>query len=558
MKKICIALLASLACLFVVSCERQEDDAPLYSTNKFRVEAPQFLDENGQKVYLHYTDMASSLIYEEGDIVYINGVQFRLTKDGSTWYAVRNDESSTPVVGKRFLVAYADGDVNTFDSSSSTYHFNLMTTLSSRDHNKVVLGGVANVGESGYVITLQPACAILRINTGGAGSSWTYAKVGFDANKIPKEGTLNVSDRTISASGSNFLTGVDADGHGQFLNMRYSDPSNTGEDDYWYVAIPIKDNSVNTTLYLEWNDGSTTVQRKTQAPVTLQKGYVYTLGTNRQSPFNVNGIGNKRFKVSSSQYVRFSAGNLQSIRVEDPDTYLRSNKWRFAEHQYDMIQGGNSAIGEANVSSYIDLFGWGTSGDNTGRTSGIKYEPYETSGKFGFADVTADLAGTNADWGIANRNNIYYGSRISTVNWRTLTQDEWQYLLNRTGLCGLATINGMYQGLVLLPDEGWSLPAGCSWNPSLTSYSSNIYDLEAWDKMEMAGAIFLPAGGYRTNTTVSGDNTQGWYWSTTNTGESTTPGSNQAYPLTFSSSGATTTTAAVRLRGCSVRLVMNN
>ena len=82
--------------------------------------------------------------------------------------------------------------------------------------------------------------------------------------------------------------------------------------------------------------------------------------------------------------------------------------------------------------------------------------------------------------------------------------------------------------------------------------------MEAWDKMEMAGAIFLPAAGYRSNTNVAGDNTQGWYWSTTNTGESTTPGSNQAYPLTFSSSGATTTTAAVRLRGCSVRLVMNN
>lgn len=559
MKKIRIALLASLACLFAVSCDKQEADTPIYSANRFKVEVPQFIDENGTKVYLQYTDIASSLIYEEGDEIYINGHVFTLNKDGGIWYANSNDGEPVKGIDKHiFYVAYADGAVSAFDSNAGTYHYNLITNLGSAQHNKIVLGGVAeNNGD--YVITLKPACAILRINTQGAGASYSNVKVGFDANKIPKQGTLNVTNRNLSAgTNSNYLTGVDADGHGQFLNMRYSDPSTTGEDDYWYVAIPIEGSSVTTTLYLEWNDGSTTVQRKTQAPVTLQKGYVYTLGTNRQSPFNINGIGNKRFKVSNSQYVRFSAGNLQCIRVEDPDTYARSNKWRFAEHQYDMIQGGNSAIGEANVSSYIDLFGWGTSGDNTGRTSGIKYEPYETSGKFGFADVTADLAGTNADWGIANRNNIYYGSRISAVNWRTLTQDEWQYLLNRTGLCGLATINGMYQGLVLLPDEGWSLPAGCSWNPSLSSYSSNIYDLEAWDKMEMAGAIFLPAAGYRTNTTVSGDNSQGHYWSTTNTGATTTPGSNQAYPLTFSSSGATTTTAAVRSRGCSVRLVMNN
>lgn len=554
MKKICIAFLASLACLFTVSCDKQEDDAPLYTTNSFKVEAPEFVDENGSKVYLQYTDLASSLIYEEGDQVYINGHAFTLVQDGG-WRAISSD--GDPITGKRFLVTYVDGAVSHFDSAAGTYLFNLNTTLSSSAHNKIILGGVAeNAGD--YVIKLKPACAILRINTGGAGASWTYAKVGFEANKVPKTGTINVSDRTLGASGSDYLTGVTSGGSGQFLNMRYSNPSSTGEDDYWYVAIPIKGNSVTTTLYLEWNDGSTTVQRKTQSPVTLQKGYVYTLGTNRQSPFNVNGIGNKRFKVSNSQYVRFSAGNLQCIRVEDPDTYERTNKWRFAEHQYDMIQGGNSAIGDGNTSTYIDLFGWGTSGNNTGRTSGIQYEPYATSGTFGFPDVTADLAGTSADWGIANRNNIYYGNRISTVRWRTLTQAEWYYLINRSGLCGLAIINGMYQGLVLLPDEGWSLPEGCSWNSSMSSYSDNSYTMETWDKMEMAGAIFLPAAGYRSGTSISAANAQGIYWSTSNTGASTTPGSVQAYPLTFTSSGANTTTATPRVRGCSVRLVMNN
>lgn len=301
MKKIRIALLASLACLFAVSCDKQEADTPIYSANRFKVEVPQFIDENGTKVYLQYTDIASSLIYEEGDEIYINGHVFTLNKDGGIWYANSNDGEPVKGIDKHiFYVAYADGAVSAFDSNAGTYHYNLITNLGSAQHNKIVLGGVAeNNGD--YVITLKPACAILRINTQGAGASYSNVKVGFDANKIPKQGTLNVTNRNLSAgTNSNYLTGVDADGHGQFLNMRYSDPSTTGEDDYWYVAIPIEGSSVTTTLYLEWNDGSTTVQRKTQAPVTLQKGYVYTLGTNRQSPFNINGIGNKRFKVSNS------------------------------------------------------------------------------------------------------------------------------------------------------------------------------------------------------------------------------------------------------------------
>ena len=552
MKKIRIALLASLVCLFAASCDKQEADTPIYSANRFRVEAPQFLDENGQKVYLHYTDMASSLIYEEGDKVYINGHSFTLVQDVG-WCAV--SDYVNPSSGKRFLVAYADGAVNTFDSAAGTYHYNLNANLGSRDHNKIVLGGVAeNNGD--YVITLQPACAILRINTGGAGASWTYAKVGFDANTIPKEGTLNVSDRTISASGSNYLTGVDADGHGQFLNMRYSDPSTTGEDDYWYVAIPIKDNSVTTTLYLEWNNGSETIQHRTQAPVTLQKGYVYTLGTDRQSPFYANGSSKSYFRVSSSLQVRFSAGNLQYTRYEDPGSGEMTGRFRFANTQYAVAGEDNDSI-DYYYEGWIDLFGWGTSGWNSG--GGAAYEPYATTGTFkpgGSND--ADLLGTyaNSDWGVYNGADIYYGSAVSGLSsWRTLTDDEWNYLLtgrtNAASKYALATINGIYKGLILLP-ESWTLPAGLTFTPGIASgYSTNTYSLEDWDKMEMAGAIFLPAAGFRNGTNTSDVNVVGFYWSATHkTGM-------QANSLHFTSSSVSASTGKSRGNGCSVRLVKN-
>lgn len=551
MKNIRIALMACLACLFATACQQEEEGDQVFSTNRFRVEAPQFIDANGSKVYLNYSDAGSKLIYEEGDKVYVNNHEFTLTKDGGTWYAISSDRN--PVVGKRFLVAYADGAVSAFDSAAGTYHYTL-DGLNSHDHNKIVLGGTS---ASGTVLTLSPACAILRLNTQGAGGTYEYVKVGFDNGIVPKEGTLNVSSKNIVST--RYLTGVNSDGAGEFLKMRYSNPDVTHEDDYWYVAIPIEGDNVTTTLYLEWKKGSTVTQYKTQAPVTLKKGYVYTVGTSRNSAFNVNGIGNKRFKVSSSQYVRFSAGNLQCIRVSDPETYARSNKWFFAEHQYDMLQTVNCSIGEGNTSTPIDLFGWGTSGDNTGRTTGIKYQPYDTTGLFGFTDGSLDIAGTKADWGVANLSNIYYGSRISAVQWRTLTSDEWNYLLSRPGLCGYATINGRFQGLILLPDEDWSLPDGLTWNSSMTAYSNNAYTFEQWDKMEMAGAIFLPAAGYRSNTTMYNDNVGGYYWSTTSLGSNTNPQKTQAYSMSFNGSAAPNATSAqARNRGLAVRLVMNN
>lgn len=549
-KNIRFAMLLGLCGLFFTACE-QEEEQQIISGNCFRVEAPKFVDN--EKTYLQYTDDLSRIIYEEGDKVYINGVEFTLSKDGSgTWWA----NSSQTVTAPELYVAYADGAVADWNESAHTYSFNLNSTLNSIDHNKVVLCGTAR--ENNYAITLAPACAILRLNTRGAGINYSYVKVGFDGNKIPKQGTVTPASHTLSANGTQFLEGVTQGGAGEFLYMTHSN-TDAGEGDYWYVAIPISGSSVTTTLYLEWNNGSETIKHKTQGQVTLQKGYVYTVGTSRASAFNVNGIGNKRFRVSSSQYVRFSAGNLQSIRDEDPDTYARSNKWRFAEHQYDMVLSSNGSISEGNTSTWIDLFGWGTSGNNTGRTSGIAYEPYATTGTFGYSDPLTDLAGNTADWGVANVSNIYYGSRISTVSWRTLTSDEWNYLISRSGLCGYATINGQYQGLVLLPDEGWSLPDGLTWNSSMNSYSNNTYTLEQWDKMEMAGAIFLPAAGYRANTTVSGGNTYGYYWTTSNTGSNVMPGMNQAYAMSFNGSAApNASNAQLRSRGFAVRLVMNN
>lgn len=550
MKNIRIALMACLACLFATACQQEDEGDQVFTTNRFRVEAPQFTDADGSKIYLNFNDDASKLIYEENDIVYVNGHQFRLNKEGDTWYA--NSLDGNRVVGKRFLVAYADGAVSAFDSASGTYHYNLNTNLADAAHNKIVLGGTS---ASGTVLTLSPACAILRLNTQGAGRNYSYVKVGFEANKIPKQGTLNVSTRAINAGG-NYMSPVMSNGTGDFLNMRYSNPTSTGEDDYWYVAIPIEGSSVTTTLYLEWNNGTETIKHKTQGEVTLQKGYVYTVGTERVSPFTIDGYSKCSYLVSPSTEVLFSAGNLQFQRYRSGPSYLY--KWQFAENQRSYIGSSNVPFGNTK---WLDLMGYGTS-------SYSGYEPMNYTDNYE-SYYNANLSGSNYDWGVFNSSNpgFYYGSRlVTTANWRTLTAAEWTYLINnRSGKSGLATVDGV-KGLILLPDYGdggadWSLssalPTGSTvtFNASKASWTANVYTAEQWDELENAGAIFLPAAGYRVRTEegseVEAAGNLGYYWSATINPEDDYQG--MALQIT---PGNVSVVATEKIYGCSVRLVI--
>ena len=95
--------------------------------------------------------------------------------------------------------------------------------------------------------------------------------------------------------------------------------------------------------------------------------------------------------------------------------------------------------------------------------------------------------------------------------WSVLSSVEWNYLLkSRTDANlknGFAIIGDVY-GLVLLPDD-WTMPEGV---PDFLYEEVNEYTTEQWLNMESAGAVFLPAEGYRWGTTIFIDRV-GVYWS---------------------------------------------
>ena len=121
------------------------------------------------------------------------------------------------------------------------------------------------------------------------------------------------------------------------------------------------------------------------------------------------------FSVSDKQKVRFSQGNLKY--------QASTNTWSFAEKQY----------------SYGDLFGWGTG--NNPSLSSVNDLDYATF----------------TDWG---SNPIVNGGNAPNL-WRTLTKEEWQFLIyKRPVKAGYGLINGYCEGLILLPDT-WLQPSGC-------------------------------------------------------------------------------------------------
>lgn len=275
----------------------------------------------------------------------------------------------------------------------------------------------------------------------------------------------------------------------------------------------------------------------------------------------------------SGTSVRFSKGNLQYLGTGT--TGSMTPKWRFADNQYDIMGNGSngnvtidgystyntgseSAVGsetDADRQAARDLFGWGTSGGGSPTT--YPYSTMKSGSWTSYYGGTTNIAGTNCDWGVYNRTSI---ENHSDKSWRTLTSTEWSNLFNRTKtiggsskkLYGFATVMGI-KGIVVLPDN-WDGSVDGSFTYAGTDYEANVYTASStvtWGTMESAGAVFLPAAGYRIGSSVINVGSYGFYWSSTIYSSNT----DSAYRVYFSSGGFNATSSSDRFGGYSVRLV---
>lgn len=281
------------------------------------------------------------------------------------------------------------------------------------------------------------------------------------------------------------------------------------------------------------------LERNKMASITYDMFEVHApTGAIPESKFTINENGDQ---------VYFSAGNLQ---------YQRStNTWRIAPHQYDYVGGKyyggtvyggnvdgstNNSISNSGYQGWIDLFGWGTSGYNCSNCGATYYHPYDwdysqtlplsprnyygygpyypSSGNPGTTSLSGDPYG-NFDWGVS-----YSSQSGSNATWRTLTQAEWEYILNtrhvidNEGGQHHSWSGVLYQydtennrsrvGIVIYPD-GYS-------GQSLTSSSNPVATITSIP----SGCVFLPVAGQRTvnisgseRTPVMNNTSYGFYWS---------------------------------------------
>lgn len=183
----------------------------------------------------------------------------------------------------------------------------------------------------------------------------------------------------------------------------------------------------------------------------------------------VDGVLPGVFSVSSTTKVHFSQGALSYRKSKE--------RWDF----------------ETNQTFSGSFFGWGTGLNPT------------------LNDTKDASYATFNDWG----DNAVSNGGNEPKRFRTLSSTEWDWLLNKRAnaqkLRGVRSINSV-RGLMILPDN-WKQPAGVKWSDSDISYET-----EDWNKLEKAGAVFLPCAGYSEGSNAT-TGVEGWYWTSTTSGE---------------------------------------
>lgn len=195
-----------------------------------------------------------------------------------------------------------------------------------------------------------------------------------------------------------------------------------------------------------------------------------------------------KFKISGSQYVYFSQGNLWANRNDLSNLHFESNQYSY-----------NTSYNAAHVSRFF----WSNSSSNASNST-----------------ISATPSGVHF--------TLQSGFKANgETGWRVMTATEWGCLINNH-TCAAGKVNGI-AGLIILCD-GFSYPEGCNvldptcvnggTLPDNTGYTYNNYDVTSWAKMEANGALFLPAAGRRNGNNGNEGNigTEGLYASSSLSG----------------------------------------
>ena len=510
----CFLLFAAGLLAVMSACKKDN------TTSELRAVMNDFANSN-QKAYIDPEQYSCFVIGEE---MRVNN------SDGTVLALARNDRQCTidnvPVSDgsslkafypKKLLTTLSQSENLSSGFSNLVVNF-LQTQVCTRDANgnqiidNPMIAELSNFGSNNQTLHFRNLCALLKLTV--------CTRSSFDAIRVTMGSTVQLWGNGTISGGKVVMDG-NSGSSTVILTIPGHTSSPTGEA--FYIMIP--------EVELQNNDVVTVEFMNNNAPF---KSYTLTISGTKKLAYNqIHTLGFFTFNApvftvsSDNDKVIFAPGNLQWSYTNGgttPTTHsingtgYNKGTWRFAPNQYDIIgYDDTNATGAVDYSSWnpvysknfrnyqgwIDLFAWGGSG--YGDTRPYMYTNNVENGNTWYFLINSNSLG-NYDWGAFNtiynpktKANDPYGT------WRTLTADEWYFLLYRRGDntwwrysdVQLTIGNTIIHGLLVYPDSVTSLPNGVSSTivPNNTSGYS-IISTQDFNILETFGCTFLPGAGY--------------------------------------------------------------
>jgi len=495
MKK--LTLLAAFAALVsLASCQKEEAVNGMEETNVVYPEFTASIDVDETKTTVDVS--TGKVSWDDSDIITVSD------NSKSAVYKIKSIDSSTgtatfevkddtqPVLGSGPYTATYGSAPSTSQKYSATAGKLYMTAPSSsnKSFTFTVVGGLMklNLTKSGESVK-----SITVTGTPAGGSQTTYTLTCESAQSISSARNFCIA---LPAGSYNKIVITNSTGKVCILNAS--------------SALSISDNRIR--------------------PVTIGSSKLnFIIGGALKGLFTVDSNGTQ---------VRFSQGNMYYDG--------NSNKFKFENNQCDfrhyngikndvaVINGIKTTTPSGTVGSYY----W--SNDESVAYAVSYNDPSKTGTDIFFTN--AAITTPRTDFTVNGQTNV----------WRTLSNDEWAYLMgtrSQTNLYAKAMVNGI-KGLIIFPDgyNGTTSVEGIATvNAPKAVYPTASIAAATWTAMESEGCVFLPAASTRGNSS----DTAGRYWA------SSGRYAVSAYALYFenSSSGVVPSYSTARNSGYSVRLV---
>ena len=512
-KHIIIATFAlASALIFSVSCAKQEVSVLENENNPEISFFTAAIDQGYTKTVLaeSYTILRSKVIWETTDKISIAGSEYSVS-------SVRTDPTKAIFSGTG--ATKEDGKYRAIYPSSlyKADHFELpsVQTYAAGKFNAPMYA--ESETES---LAFKNICGVLCLSLKGSSTD----KVRYITVIAKNEGvcgkftmsdatTLKLSNKTDPVEYSRAVS-LDCGSSGVALSSTATN---------FYIYLPPNTYTPGMKFIITTTDDKV-FEKITTVDAKIDRNNIYTFDWApefKEKPLLLNG----EFMVNEAPYktVKFTKGNLwadaSGENASNPMLHFETNQWE-----------SNPASNGCSVdSSHVSHFTWSSSAKEAVKTTNY--------GDYLFCDENHKIT-------IDGQSGCY-----------VLNELDWWYIFSTLlgSEYGQATVNNVH-GLIIL-STGFSDPyAGIkAFIPSRTTaaWTANQYSAAEWIVMESEGAVFLPAAGYRfdSSNVISVGNT-GRYWSSPAFDDS------NAYRVSFRGSGVDSYWDP-RNNGYSVRLVVD-